>query len=160
MISPCQRTTVPAHFSRTWLAKRPRLSSSLRKIIVCFLGGVTLDELKNWVSIGVVHPDDLEAVIAQTSHSVETGEPFDFEHCCRRFDGVFRRLQARGIPFRNPQGQIERWYALLTDMEDQRRAEEALRTNERSLNLIINTIPELAWSANSDGFVDFLNQRE
>ena len=28
--------------------------------------GVTLDELKNWVSIGVVHPDDLEAVIART----------------------------------------------------------------------------------------------
>jgi PAS domain S-box-containing protein len=121
--------------------------------------GVTLDELKNWVSIGVVHPDDLEVVIARTSHSVETGEPFDFEHRCRRFDGVFRRLQARGIPFRNPQGQIERWYALLTDMEDQRQAEEALRTSERSLNLIINTIPELAWSANSDGFVDFLNQR-
>jgi PAS domain S-box-containing protein len=121
--------------------------------------GVTLDELKDWVSIGIVHPDDLEAVIATTSHSAETGEPFDLEHRCRRVDGVFRRLQARGIPFRNPQGQIERWYALLTDMEDQRQAEEALRTSERSLNLIINTIPDLAWSANSDGSVDFLNQR-
>ncbi len=121
--------------------------------------GVTLDELKNWVSIGVVHPDDLEAVIARTSHSAETGEPFDIEQRCRRFDGVFRRLQARGIPFRNPQGKIERWYTLLTDMEDQRQAEEALRTSERSLNLIINTIPELAWSTGSDGSVDFLNQR-
>jgi PAS domain S-box-containing protein len=121
--------------------------------------GVTLDELKNWVSIGLVHPDDIESVIAKTSHSVETGESFDFEHRCRRFDGVFRRLQARGIPFQNPQGQIERWYALLTDMEDQRQAEEALRTSERSLNSIINTIPELAWSTASDGSVDFLNQR-
>jgi PAS domain S-box-containing protein len=121
--------------------------------------GITLDELKNWATIGVVHPDDLEAVIAKTSHSADTGEPFDFEHRCRRFDGVFRRLQARGIPFRNPQGQIERWCALLTDVEDQRQAEEALRTSERSLNLIINTIPELAWSADSDGTIDFLNQR-
>ena len=121
--------------------------------------GATLDELKNWASIGVVHRDDLEAVIAKTSRSVEKGEPFDFEHRCRRFDGVFRRLQARGIPFPNPQGLIERWYVLLTDMEDQRQAEEALRASERSLNLIINTIPELAWSAASDGSVDFLNQR-
>jgi hypothetical protein len=31
--------------------------------------GVTLDELKNWVSIGLVHPDDLESVIAKTGHS-------------------------------------------------------------------------------------------
>jgi len=79
--------------------------------------GVTLDELKGWASIGVVHPDDLEAVIARTSHSAETGEPFEFEYRLRRSDGVFRRFQARGIPFRNPQGQIERWYALLTDVE-------------------------------------------
>jgi PAS domain S-box-containing protein len=121
--------------------------------------GVTLDELKSWASIGVIHPDDLEAVIATTSHSAETGEPFEFEYRLRRSDGVFRRFQARGIPFRNPQGQIERWYALLTDVEDQRQAEEALRTSERSLNLIINTIPELAWSTNPDGSVDFLNQR-
>ena len=121
--------------------------------------GITLDELKSWTSIGVVHPDDLEAVIAKTNHSAATGEPFDLEYRCRRFDGVFRTLQVRGIPFRNPQGQIERWYALLTDVEDQRQAEEALRTSERSLNLIINTIPELAWSAGPDGSVDFLNQR-
>src|SRR5271156_5281839 len=121
--------------------------------------GKTLDELKNWASIGVVHPDDLEAVIAETSHSAETGEPLDFEHRCRRYDGVFRRLQARGLPLRNPQGQIERWYILLIDIEDQRQAEEALRMSERSLNLIINTIPELAWSTGSDGSVDFLNQR-
>jgi len=121
--------------------------------------GVTLDDLKSWASIGVIHPDDLEAVIARTSHSAETGEPFEFEYRLRRSDGVFRRFQARGIPFRNPQGQIERWYALLTDVEDQRQAEEALRTSERSLNLIINTIPELAWSTAPDGSVDFLNQR-
>jgi PAS domain S-box-containing protein len=121
--------------------------------------GEALEELKNWASIGVVHPDDLQAVIAETSRCAETGEPFDFEHRCRRHDGVFRRLRARGLPLRNPQGRIERWYLLLIDIEDQRQAEEALRTSERSLNLIINTIPELAWSTGSDGSVDFLNQR-
>ena len=117
--------------------------------------GKTLDELKNWTSIGVVHPNDLEAVIAQIRHSAETGESFDFENRCRRYDGVFRWLQARGLPLRNAQGQIERWYVLLIDIEDKRRAEDALRKTERSLNLIINTIPEMAWSTEPDGSVDF-----
>ena len=121
--------------------------------------GKTLDELKNWASIGVVHPSDLEGVIAQIRHSAETGESFDFENRCRRYDGVFRWLQARGLPLRNAQGQIERWYVLLIDIEDKRRAEDALRKTERSLNLIINTIPEMAWSTEPDGSVDFLNQR-
>jgi len=106
--------------------------------------GVTLDELKNWASIGVVHPDDLAAVIAKTGYSAETGESFDLEYRCRRFDGVFRRLQARGIPFRNLQGQIERWYALLTDMEDQRQAEEALRTSEFNPR-IARSAPSKSW---------------
>jgi PAS domain S-box-containing protein len=121
--------------------------------------GKTLDELKNWTSIGVVHPNDLEAVIAQIHHSAETGESFDFENRCRRYDGVFRWLQARGLPLRNPQGKIERWYVLLIDIEDKRQAEDALRKTEHSLKLIINTIPELAWSTEPDGSVDFLNQR-
>ena len=48
---------------------------------------------------------------------------------------------------------------LLTDIEDQKRAENALRANERNLILIINTIPMLPWSTRPDGYVDFLNQR-
>jgi PAS domain S-box-containing protein len=121
--------------------------------------GKTLDELKNWASIGVVHPDDLEAVIAQMRHSAVTGEPYNVEHRCRRYDGVYRWFQVHAVPLRNSQGQIERWYALLIGIEDKRQVEEALRASERSLNLAINTIPELAWSTGPDGSVDFLNQR-
>jgi len=121
--------------------------------------GKTLDELKNWATIGVVHPDDLEAVIAQTRHSTETGEPYNLEHRCRRHDGVFRWFQVRGLPLQNAQGQIVQWYVVLIDVEDRRRAEEALRSSELRLNSIINAIPELAWSTTLEGFVDFLNQR-
>ena len=121
--------------------------------------GKTLDELKNWASIGVVHPSDLEGVIAQIRHSAETGKSFDLENRCRRYDGVFRWLQVRGLPLRNAQGQIERWYVLLIDLDDRRQARDTLRKTERSLNLIINTIPEMAWSTELDGSVDFLNQR-
>jgi len=121
--------------------------------------GQTLDELKNWASIGVVHPDDLEAVIAETSHSAETGEPFDLEHRCRRYDGVFRRLQVHGLPLRNPQGRVERWQVVLIDVEDQRQAEETFRAKEQELRAAINAIPTPAWSTHPDGHVDFLNQR-
>jgi PAS domain S-box-containing protein len=38
-------------------------------------------------------------------------------------------------------------------------AETALHSNERSLRLIIDTIPTFVWSARPDGYCDFLNQR-
>jgi PAS domain S-box-containing protein len=56
-------------------------------------------------------------------------------------------------------GSITGWYVLLIDIDDRKRAEDALRASERELSSIINTIPMLAWSARPDGYCDFLNQR-
>jgi PAS domain S-box-containing protein len=48
---------------------------------------------------------------------------------------------------------------LQMDIEERKRAEEALSASERKLEVIINTIPGMAWSANPEGYTDFLNQR-
>ncbi|HEV2863711.1 MAG TPA: PAS domain-containing protein [Pyrinomonadaceae bacterium] len=44
------------------------------------------------------------------------------------------------------------------DIDERRRAEEALAASERNLKLIIDTIPALAWSTGPDGSADFFNQ--
>jgi PAS domain S-box-containing protein len=49
-------------------------------------------------------------------------------------------------------------YVVLTDIDDRKRAEEALWASERNLALIINTIPALAWSALPDGSAEFFNR--
>ena len=54
-------------------------------------------------------------------------------------------------------GESWRFHGFIRDITDRKRAEEALRASERKLNLIINTIPVLAWSALSDGSGDFFN---
>lgn len=74
------------------------------------------------------------------------------------FDGVYRWFDVRGFPLRDPDGRILNWCVLLTDIDDRQRAEKALLASARNLNLIINTIPALAWSARPDGSADFFNQ--
>jgi PAS domain S-box-containing protein len=59
---------------------------------------------------------------------------------------------------RDTSGRITGWYVLLTDIDDRKRAEDAVRASERNLNEIINTIPALAWSARADGSAEFFNQ--
>lgn len=105
-----------------------------------------------------IHPDDLARVIAAWSRSITTSEPLEMEHRVRRADGVYRWLHARGLPLRDSSGAIVRWYTLLTDVDERKHAEEALRASEQNLALIIGTIPAMAWSARADGTADFFNQ--
>jgi PAS domain S-box-containing protein len=118
----------------------------------------TFDELKDWSANETVHPDDLTRVIDVYSKSIASEIPLDTEHRCRRADGVYRWFHFRSLPVRDACGQIARWYILGTDIEDRKRAEEALRASERDLSSIINTIPAMAWSTQADGFCDFTNQ--
>jgi PAS domain S-box-containing protein len=95
--------------------------------------GRTLDELKRWGTTDAVHPDDLPRVSAAWRHAVDTGEPYEFEHRIRRADGEYRWFQSRGLPLRDRDGRIVRWYNLLTDIQARKQSEEQLRRSEADL---------------------------
>ncbi|WP_457659966.1 PAS domain-containing protein [Sinorhizobium medicae] len=92
-----------------------------------------IDELDNWATNGITHPDDLQLCIDSFMGSIATGEPYDYETRFLRHDGVWRWFQLRGLPLRNTDGEIIRWYGLLTDVDDRKRTEEQLRRSEAFL---------------------------
>ena len=94
--------------------------------------GTTLEELKRWKSGNLIHPNDLPSVIAAWDRAIDTGEPYDTEHRMRRADGVYRWFHVRGMPRRDVQGNIVRWYVIETDIDDRKRA-ETLLTGEKHL---------------------------
>ena len=72
-----------------------------------------------------VHPEDRKAYADNWRASLAAGEPFESEARFRSSgNGEYRWLLARTVPLRNAQGKIVRWYGLLTDIEDRKRAEE------------------------------------
>src|SRR6185436_8128788 len=95
--------------------------------------GKTLEELKSWRTSDEVHPDDRSRVIATWRTSIETGQPYEVEYRTRRSDGVHRWFHARARALRGADGAIARWYVLLTDIDDRKRAEERVRQDEREL---------------------------
>jgi PAS domain S-box-containing protein len=95
--------------------------------------GQSLDELKRWGTNDTVHPEDLPKVIDVFSRSIAAGSPYQIVQRFKRSDGVYRWFQNRGFPVRDPDGNVNRWCVLLTDIEDRKRAEEELRRNENFL---------------------------
>jgi PAS domain S-box-containing protein len=95
--------------------------------------GRTLEELRQWGTTDAVHPADLPRVAAAWQHAVQTGQPYEFEHRIRRADGEYRWFQSRGLPLRDADGRVVRWYNLLTDIDARKQSEEKLRRSEADL---------------------------
>lgn len=121
--------------------------------------GQTLEQLKLWGTNDTVHHEDLPHVIEVFSRSITTGTPYEISQRFKRADGIYRWFQNRSFPVRDTRGNIDRWCVLLTDIDSQKRAEEALRERELNLRQITETIPEMLWSATPEGSVDYCNGR-
>src|SRR3989441_7549100 len=80
------------------------------------------------------HPDDLQRHERKWLECVRTGEAFEDEVRFRRADGQYRWHLQRGVPLRDEEGNILKWYGVLTDIEDRKRAEEALQRSEHHLD--------------------------
>jgi len=89
------------------------------------------------------HPDDLERHNAKWLAAAASGEPFEDEVRFRRADGQYRWHLQRGIPLRDEAGHILKWYGVLTDIEDRKRAEDTIREQEAELRQMLDFAPEL-----------------
>ena len=79
-----------------------------------------------------VQPDDLERQAGKWMEAVATGKPHENQVRFRRSDGQYRWHLDRGVPLRDEDGNIVKWYGVVTDIEDRNRAEEGLRTIQRA----------------------------
>jgi PAS domain S-box-containing protein len=121
--------------------------------------GRSLEELKSWGTNGTVHEEDLPHVADVFGRSIASGVPYEIEQRLRRFDGTYLWFDNRGIPIRDEAGRIVRWYVLLTNIDQRKRAEEALRESERNARLMIDSIPGQVAIFTPDGEFEFVNRQ-
>jgi PAS domain S-box-containing protein len=107
--------------------------------------GFTQEELQGEGWQRMLHPDDRERVLKAWRKSVMDGTPYEQEERHRGADGQYRWFLARGVPLRDSKGRIVRWYGTNTDIEDRRRAEEALQEAQDKLARVtrVQTMGEL-----------------
>jgi len=83
---------------------------------------------------GFFHPDDRErAARALSDGSLSGGSAYESELRVRGADGNYRWFLVRYNPLHDDKGQLKRWYAALTDIEDRKRAEQKLQEENIAL---------------------------
>lgn len=106
---------------------------------------------RGWAS--AIHPDDLESVAREWSAVLKSGQHHGLQgRLWRRASGEHRRFKAYGLPIRRPDGSIREWIGMITDIEDQLRAESALREFESRFRQMAESSSDVFWFADLDPF--------
>jgi PAS domain S-box-containing protein len=147
--------TIPAF---VWSA-RPDGSVDFFNQLYLDYAGLSAEQAIDWGWTVSLHPDDQDSVTDFRRAVLDSGKPGEMEARLRRFDGEYRWFLFRVNPVHDESGKVVKWYGTNADIEDRRRAEEALRAREQDLSLIIETIPGLVWCATPEGELNYLNRR-
>jgi len=105
--------------------------------------GLTMEDVQS-----IFHPDDLNKLRGIRERALSEGDPFEMEARILGKDGQYRWFLIRDNPLRDERGRVIRWYDTRTDVEDQKRAEEASRKAQADLAYVtrVATVGELAAS--------------
>ncbi len=117
--------------------------------------GVPLEALTGWAWIDFIHPEDRDEHVRRWHVAVASGSPAISEARVRRANGEYRWMLHHTVALRDDSGNIVRWFGSSVDIEDLKRAEGKIRSAEKELRTIIETIPAYVWTATPDGAVDF-----
>jgi PAS domain S-box-containing protein len=92
--------------------------------------GLALDQAcgRKWEA--VLHPDDRMRVVADWRTAVKSGQATESEARVRRADGEYCWWFIRNVPLRDETGRLVKWYGTAIDIEDRKRADQALRKSE------------------------------
>jgi PAS domain-containing protein len=87
---------------------------------------------------------------------LESSASYECEYRLRHHSGEYRWIVSRGEPQQDADG-VTSWYGTCTDVHDRLLARRLLEDSERRTQAIIDSIPQVIWSAGADGLLDFVS---
>jgi two-component system sensor histidine kinase/response regulator len=121
--------------------------------------GVPEPDLLGWRWLETLHPDDREPTRKFWLESVAEHHPYDIEYRVRRRDGEYRWFKTRGMPVRDSNGTIIKWFGTGTDITELRETQEALRDSERRFRVFVDHAADAFYLTDEKGRILDVNGR-
>jgi PAS domain S-box-containing protein len=102
--------------------------------------GLSLQEASGWGWQRAIHPDDLGGLVEYWKSIITDGVAGEYEARLRRHDGAYRWFLFRGVPLRDADGEVIKWYGTNTDVEDLRNSRHVARGQAEALRQTLEAL--------------------
>jgi PAS domain S-box-containing protein len=119
---------------------------------------LSLARARRWGWMDAVHPIDRSRLTACVESILASNTSQTTEVRLRRCDDTFRWFLFEGSPLHDASGTVIGWNAIQVDIDDRKRADEALRESVHQLQLVIDSIPGFVAILNTSGQAEMVNR--
>ncbi|KAF2517142.1 PAS domain-containing sensor histidine kinase [Flavobacterium foetidum] len=116
------------------------------------------NNIVNWLE-KYISPNNHEKVLELIAQSVADKSIFELEHKVPNADGSFRWTFSRAVPILDQDGNIIEWFGASNDVTSEREVQEVIRESEEKFRQLADLVPQIIWTSEPDGFVDYYNKR-
>jgi two-component system sensor kinase FixL len=107
--------------------------------------------------LSLLEPADRERTEQAIKQSVESGGYFDISYRLSNAAGVAHWVRVRGSMVKDQDGMPRHLSGIVLDIDEEKQLEEALRTRERHLQSILETIPDAMIVIDGNGIMQFFS---
>lgn len=130
------------------------------EIWLAFTGRSMEQEMGNGWAEGV-HREDFDTCLKIYTDHFARREPFEMEYRLRRFDGLYRWIFDRGVPFSDSEGHFKGYIGSCIDVTERKEAREALKkAQEVEIEQLRNLLPICSYCKKIRNATDYWEQIE
>lgn len=112
----------------------------------------------NWID-QYIYVEDHEKALQLIAQAIEKKGTFEMEHRFLKPDGSIGWTFSRAIPIVDDQNNIIEWFGAAGDITSQKEVQQIIKDSEEKFRQLADLVPQIIWTAQPDGYVDYYNKR-
>nr|WP_294784759.1 PAS domain S-box protein [uncultured Flavobacterium sp.] len=116
------------------------------------------DLIFNWID-KYIYFEDQEKALKLIAQAIEKKGTFEMEHRVLRSDGSIGWTFSRAIPILDDHNNIIEWFGAAGDITSQKEVQQIIKDSEEKFRQLADLVPQVMWTAQPDGYVDYFNKR-